>query len=188
MQNQGFEFRRKHYVLIHHGIIEWLFAHAVACAEQPLLLLVPDSKCKHTIERLEAIYIFLFVQMNDDLGIRVSLEDVASGFLQAGFNVGEIVDLAIKYDGNAVIFVKERLVSASEINDAKAALSERYITIKKKPLVIRPAMPDCQAHSLENFGWWNFSPIKMQISANATHKLRYTILARPNGAVTLPFC
>jgi len=82
----------------------------VASDEKPLLFLVPDCEGKNAIEMVQAVDSPFFICMQDDLCVRTGLEYMAVLF-EFFTQFDKIIDLTIKDNRHAVIFVRDRLVT-----------------------------------------------------------------------------
>src|SRR5205085_2292355 len=106
--------------------VEGLLAHAVAREQEPLPPLIPERKAEHAIQLLYQLVAVLFVEVHDDLGVRVRAKLVAA-FQQVFAQRREVVNLAVEDDPDRFVLVADRLLPARQINDRKAAHAERDI-------------------------------------------------------------
>ncbi len=74
------------------------------------LALVPDGECKHAAQLLDAVLTALLVEMNDDLGVGLRLENVALAAKRAPqFLI--VINLAVEDDPDASVLIGKRLVA-----------------------------------------------------------------------------
>src|SRR5260370_4758484 len=71
---------------------------------------------------------------------------------QALAEIVMVVDLAVEHDRRRFIFVENRLVATRHVDDAQAAKREARNIVDKQTAVVRAAVDDRFAHSLENVG------------------------------------
>src|SRR5215470_14648090 len=79
---QSLDFRSESKAVSNHPVIERLYAHTIARAEQPFGARVPDCKREHAAQMVNAVLPILFVQMEDGLGIAVGGITMAPLFQQ----------------------------------------------------------------------------------------------------------
>src|SRR5216684_4542483 len=110
-------------------------AEAVACDQERLAALVPEGECKHATQFLHAIGAHLFVKMNNDFGIGVSIKTMAAGFeFRPQFR--KIVNFAIEDDPRGTVFVEDGLMTAGKVNDAEPPHSQTGVVSRKNALVV----------------------------------------------------
>src|SRR5438874_1075750 len=61
----------------------------------------------------------------------------------------EVINFAIKDDPDALVLVVDGLVATRQIYDAESAHSESDGAFGVDPLIIRPPVDDCLAHSMD---------------------------------------
>lgn len=82
-----------------------------------------------------------------------------------------VIDLTIENDPDGLVFVRDRLVTGGEVDDAKAAHADADLTIMVDALVIRTAVRDYVAH-LAKDGAVGANPVaKLIYSCYSTHEL-----------------
>ena len=104
------------------GIVERLFAEAVAGQKQFLVPVVPDGQGEHPVEVFGRTLFDLFVQVDNYFGVAVGGEAMPL-FHQVFAEFPVIVNLAVKNDLNAAVFIAQRLRAAAEIDDTQAAMA-----------------------------------------------------------------
>ena len=95
--------------------------------------------------------------MDDDFGVRAGAENVPPGFERQP-QLLKVINLAVKYDGDILFFVENRLVAAGEVNDTQAAHPHRRSPrsearpgrSNKQPFVVGPAMPHSRHHPADD--------------------------------------
>ena len=79
-----------------------------------------------------------------------------------------IIDFTVENDPNRSILIRDGLVTGTKVNNTEAAHPEGASTVEMITLVVRAAMPDLIAHSLDAGKVSNF--MTQQHSGNPTHK------------------
>ena len=87
-------------------------------------------------------------QMYDHLGVRGGLEVVPTR-AQLGAQFLVVVNLAVEYHGDAVVFVEDRLMAARKVDDGQPAHADGNAGIDEVAGVIRTTMHHCIAHALQ---------------------------------------
>src|SRR5580704_6683845 len=146
--------RRKNETLRSLRIVERLDADGIARKEQyghggKMFAKIQKSKSKHTAQLLQKVLAPLFPSMNKDFGIRFRVEPMASEG-KAFAELLVIVELAVEDHDHIAGFVPDRLLTASEIDDAQAAHSESESRdtriVCEKTVFIRAAMNHRRSH------------------------------------------
>src|SRR5208282_2116167 len=100
----------------------------------------------------DAVGAHLFVEMNDDFGVGVSVEAVASAF-EFGAEFGKVVNLAVVYDPGGAVFIENGLMASGEIDDGEAAHAQTSAVGDVESLIVGAAVHDLLAHVVhESFG------------------------------------
>ena len=131
-------------------IIERLDAKMVARAEQRFVLAVPDGKSEHAAQLLQHLLAPLLVPVQQNFGVGPGGEGVP-GAHQFGGQLLEVVDLAVKDDGEVLVLIEHGLFAALQVNDGKAALAKGCRAFNKLALAIGAAVGDGIHHALQNF-------------------------------------
>ena len=92
----------------------------------------------------------LLVSVDYSFGVAARGVTVA-GLFQSGAQLGMVENLAVEDDPNVAALVAERLMSQREIDNAEAAMAERYKFIAKETAVVGTAVADGAGHPLERF-------------------------------------
>ena len=66
--------------------------------------------------------------------------------LQIAADVGVVVDLAIEDDPDGTVFVRRRLLTGAQIDDAEAAMSECGVGVKVQAGLVRAAVDEDLSH------------------------------------------
>ena len=101
------------------------------------------------LDVVDAIFTPFLIGMNDRLRVTVRTENVSTGFERAP-KLAEVINLAVEHDHHSAVLVEDRLISPSDINNAKPAHAERNRVIDEHALVIRPAMMHLPQHLLDD--------------------------------------
>ena len=106
-------------------------AHTVTSKQNRLFPGVIKGYGKLAIEILDKIRAFLFVEMNDHLGVGFGAKMMPlANKLLAQFKV--IEDLTVKDDPHRSILIANRLPSPLQVNDAQARMSKANQVVLKK--------------------------------------------------------
>jgi hypothetical protein len=121
---QGFQFRTENQkAVIGDRVMQRFDAQAVARHEKNLLLAVPQGKGKHAAEVVHAIDAPLFPGMHDGFGIGAGAEGMAESG-QFRDQIDEVVDLAVEHHPDAVILVRQGLLTGGDVDDRQATVTE----------------------------------------------------------------
>src|SRR5262249_35581792 len=85
-------------------VVDELDAHRAASAPQPLSRHIPDRHPEHAVETVEDVRPPLLVAVDDDLGVGLGPEPVATA-LQLAPELLEVVDLAVEDDPHGFLDV-----------------------------------------------------------------------------------
>src|SRR5687768_1594633 len=83
----------------------------------------------------------------------------------------KVIDLAVKYNLQGIIFVGDRLRPPPEINDAETSMPQGDLALNKSSAAIRPPMLLNAKHGIENLRL-NRLTRNIKDSANSTHRRR----------------
>src|SRR2546428_6701167 len=112
----------------------------------------------------------LLIQMDDHLRIGMRLERVAAADHLLSQCL-EVVDLAVEDHPDGAVFVRQRLMTGVQINDAEPPHAQSDVVADKEAAVIRSPMRDGRAHALHFFSA-DRAASEAQNSRNATHVVR----------------
>jgi hypothetical protein len=98
---------------------------------------------------MDTVYSEVFVEVYDDLGIRVGVEAVAPAF-KLGTQPREVVNLAVEDHPDALVFVMDGLVTASQVDDAQPSHAETDAVLRVNAFVVRTAVYDGLAHTMDS--------------------------------------
>ncbi len=126
MHHQRLQFGTKNeFAGFEEGVIQRLDAETVAHDEQRFLVAVPQRERKHATEAHDTGFAPGLPGVDNDLGVGMSAEDVAQR-LQFGHQFLEIIDFAIEHDDHRAILVEQRLLSAGQVDDGQAPVSQSH--------------------------------------------------------------
>ena len=109
---------------------------------------------------------FLFVKMNQSLGVAGGLEVMAArDQVRAQFLV--VVDLAVEDDPHGTVLIGYRLVAGGEVDDAEAPHADGAAAIDVEALVVGTAMANLVAHRLHERTFGGL--IEQDETGDATH-------------------
>ena len=107
--------------------------------------LVEQRKREHAAEAVHALAAPFFVGMNDRFGVALGPVTVALR-LECRTNVRVVVDLSVVRHPHSAVFVRERLVAASEIDDAETSVSQQGVRVGVQPGTVGTAVGQNVAH------------------------------------------
>jgi hypothetical protein len=97
---------------------------------------------------LDAGCAVFLVSVDDRFRIGIRFEPVTALF-QINLELAKVVNLAVKDDCQIPVATENRLLPGFEVDNRKAAHSERGTTFDQSALFVRTAMPDRAAHRFE---------------------------------------
>ncbi len=117
MRQHRFDLRSEQQPLRRQFVVQRLDAQAVARDEERFRVAIPDGKGEHAAQVLHTIRAVLFEEVNDGFGIAVRAVAVAAR--DELFAQGEmVVNLAVEDDPESAIFIRNRLMSAGNVDNA----------------------------------------------------------------------
>ena len=136
---------------------------------------VPDSESEHAAKVAHALCTVFLIGMNDRFCIGAGGELVAASD-EIASEIGVVVDLAIENDNDRSVFIKDRLLSAAEVDDAQPSMAEADVVLDKITVIIRTAMRLSRCHALDEAALDGFSRVEVDDPANPAHKLSLRFL------------
>src|SRR5437016_2023867 len=121
------------------------------------------------------------ISVDDYFSVGASSESVPAR-LERAPELLEVVDLTVEDDSKSVVFVKQGLMSALEVDNAEAPHAESNRTIHKDPFVVGPAVDHVGHHAANGNGralWLS----EAYDATNATHP---ALLRKTNGKRSYP--
>src|SRR5690348_14531505 len=89
---------------------------------------------------------------------------------QLTFQLGEIVNLAVKYDPDGLLRIRHRLMATFQVNNGKPPESKAERPIQVIALVIGTTVNHSPGHFFEVFPANRSTRGKVKLSANPTHR------------------
>ena len=168
MRQHRFDFRSEQQPFRRHFVVQGLDAQPVARDEERFRVAIPDGKGEHAAQMLHTVRAVLFVKVNDGLGIAVRAVAVAARdeLLAQGEMV---VNLAIEHDPERAIFIRNRLMSARNIDNAEPSHADAQMAVRIKAFVVGPAMGDDAAHFAQSCGVCARVPSKFKNPSDSAH-------------------
>src|SRR5256885_3114393 len=117
MTEDGLQLRCKYQERAIRVVVQRLLTHSIPSYYERISLPIPDCKSKHPAQILDTILAILLIQMNEDFGIGGGIECVAFGE-QILSDLLIIIDLTVQYDPDGLVFIVDRLVTITQIDDA----------------------------------------------------------------------
>ena len=126
--------------------VERLDAEPIAHQQQPPLRRVPDREREHAAEAMRRSP--RPTARRRGRSFRCPTSSGSGGrALRARVRTSRVVvDLAVEDDPHAAVFVRQRLLSRAQVDDAEAAMGERRVGVAVQPGFVRTAMRDDVAH------------------------------------------
>ena len=106
---------------------------------------VPDGKREHPDQRLRHVIALGLVEVGENLGVATGREDVTVP-LEPTSNRLVVVELAVLRSDDGATFVRERLVTVDEVDDAQPPHANGYSIRDVIASVIRTSMPHRRRH------------------------------------------
>ena len=122
-----------------------LLPEMVPRREQPLLARVPESKCEHAAQVIQATVAIGFVEPDDHFAVALRDEAMPASFeLPAQLLV--IVDLAVAHEPDRALGVGERLAAPQQVDDGQSPMTERGGTVPVDALAVGAAVHERGQH------------------------------------------
>src|SRR5512136_1441938 len=116
MGKHRLDFRSEQQTLRRQLVVQRLDAQAVARDEERSCVAIPDGKGEHAAQMLHTVRAVLLEKVNDGLGIAMRAVAVAARdeLLAQGKMV---INFAVEYDPERAVFVRNRLMSAGNVDN-----------------------------------------------------------------------
>jgi hypothetical protein len=118
---------------------------------------------------MNAIAAQFFVKMDDDFCVGVAGKAVTAA-LKFEAELGKVINLAVEYNPDRAIFVKDRLVAPCDVDNAQAANAKTDAGLNENAFVIGTAMHNRLAHAV-NCSGLNRLVSRVYNARNSTHAL-----------------
>src|SRR5262249_59906138 len=105
-----------------YRVVERLHSKPIPSKHEDAAFLIPQRKSKHASKVFDRARAVLFVKMDDRLGVAARAVEVPRRF-KRGTKLAMVVDLAVKSQPDASVFVGDRLMTAAEICDRQPAMT-----------------------------------------------------------------
>src|SRR5579863_324518 len=159
------------------AIDKWLLAQPVARPEEQSLLRIPNSKCEHSPQVLDATHTMRFIKMENYFGVALRAKTVALVNERCA-QFTKIVNLPVEYDPNCRIFIRKwRVCPLRQINDRKSPLPKAYIRRRICPLRVWTPVRDGSAHP-QNRGFRYRRAAEVDLASYSAHFLNVVQLLR----------
>ncbi len=145
---QRFDFRSEDQPLRRFGVVEGLFARAIASGDQRPRPPIPQHEREHAVQARDEGRPVLLVRMRDDFDVRARLEDMPPR-RQIAPQRFEVVDLAVGHRLNRAVFVAERLVAVHDVDDRQSPHAERGARLRDGAVLVRAAVDERRHHRLQ---------------------------------------
>src|SRR5687768_7253140 len=119
-------------------VVQRLFTDAVASEDQRSSGLIPQSKGEHSAKTFHKAVWERFVQVHNRFCVALRPKRVA--MLQTFFQFFVVVDFAVEADPNGSVFVRKRLLSGAQVDDAETAMAESNATPQMDAALVGPSV------------------------------------------------
>jgi hypothetical protein len=127
------------------GVVERLFAHAIARQHETATAHVPHRDAEHAVERVCERRPALLVEMRHDLGVGAGPEVMAARD-QVATERRVVVDLAVAHDHDVAALVGERLRAARDVDDGESSATERRTVEQCGTIAVGTAVHERRRH------------------------------------------
>src|SRR5262245_16345852 len=107
---------------------------------------IDQGKSELTFEMGKQLLAMFLIEVNQQLGIGVSAENMSPGF-ECAQPLGEIEEFSVADDGDAAVFVENRLSPVFDADDAEPPMCKPYSRSEEKAAIVRPAMGQRRRHT-----------------------------------------
>jgi hypothetical protein len=107
--------------------------------------------------------------MQNSFGVAMGPELVAAR-QEIRTEIAVIINFAVERDPDGLVLIGDGLVTARQIDDAQAAVSQAHGSIQVKALIIRPSMRHRVRSALKRNGVGGLTRTEIVNSTNAAHK------------------
>ena len=166
---QGFDLRSKIELFVAPGPVERTDPELVPGQDEPALVEVDQRKSELPAEVLKHADTVLFPEMHEDLRVAAGAEAVPEP-LEMSPPLGKVEQLAVVNHGNGAVFIKYRLTSVRQADDAEPSRDQPETGTHQHPALIRSPVQDRPGHALQ-FACGNLTlPGEVDDSRNSTHE------------------
>ena len=141
----GFQLRAEDEDVADLRVVERLLSEAIADEQRPLTIRVPDGEREHPDQRLRHVIALGLVEVGENLRVAPGREDVAVA-LEPTSNRLVVVELAVLRGDDVATFVRERLVTVDDVDDAQPPHADRDSIVDVIAGVVGTSMPHRRGH------------------------------------------
>src|SRR5262249_55396487 len=134
-----------------HAVAERLDSHPIAGEQEPARPCIPDRQPEHAAEAGNGPEAPFLVAMHNHFGIAPGRELMTAGD-ELTTKLSVVVDLAVEHRPDRLILVVDRLMSASQVDDAQPTHAQADAGLQPVTGVIWSTMPDGVAHLVQQIG------------------------------------
>ena len=154
-------------------VIKGLLAQSVSRQEKRLLAGIPKRKSEHPAQETEHVDAVLLVEMDERFGITVRFQAVPA-FFQACAQLQVIINRAVEDDVDRLVFVRNWLVAAGQVNDAEPPNRQTNAWLSEVAFIIRPAVPQRLRHLLKERP--TIRPVlRSDVTSNPAHEVPFSL-------------
>ncbi len=143
----GFDLRAKDQPLTIPIVIQRLFTKAVAGSQKTLAFSIPNGEGEHTAQMRDTVIPVLLISMNDRLCVTISAKRMPP-LLKFSPQLAVVIDFAVKDNQDALIFVKNRLVAASQVYNRETAHTQSNPVTYPDSLIVWSTVAHNLAHPI----------------------------------------
>ena len=130
------------------GIVERLDSEPIAGEEQLAAVAIPDREGEHAPEAAHAIDTPLLPRVYDRFGVGAGLEHVSDRG-QLLEQLAEVVDLAVVYDRDRAVLVKQGLMTSADVDDREPPVRQTHPGLDEATDVVRSAVMQNVGEAIE---------------------------------------
>ena len=165
---ERFELGAEYQPIAQRRVVERLDAEPVTDEHEGLSRLVPQRDGEHPPEVMDEVRTVLLVEMNDRFRIGIGGETVPAS-LQIRSELPIIVDLAVEYDPDRPVLVRQRLMAAGDVDDAEPAHPEAHGAVHIDAFVVGTPVNDGLTHRPDDSRLDLLVPVVIELSGDAAH-------------------
>src|SRR6185312_11069616 len=129
-----------------NGVKQGTDTQSIPRHEKALLACVPNGKGELPVQSLQTLWSVFFKKVKQNFSIRLGRKRMSPRF-KFGSQLKIVKDFAVEHNPQALIFVGDRLLAPTQINDAQTRAAQTDGAIQQNAKLIRAPMPDHGEHS-----------------------------------------
>lgn len=126
--------------LVTLAVVQRFDTQSIARKQEAAMAFIPNRKCKHAAQMLDHLAAVLFVEMDKHLGVAAGSEPVSCR-LKPRAQIGEVVNLAVKYRPDRAVLIRHWLIGMRRrVDDSQSCMPKHAIGPTTSVVSIRTAM------------------------------------------------